>query len=685
MADPVQDDLAIEPIAFSRATGGTVHRQWISPLPVLLGLAATALGVVVVFMLSAKAVRIELTPAPDSVEITRGFSYEVGGRQLMLSGSYSLRATATGHEVLEADFDVGDAADQTVALTFTRLPGILTISTDPVTGAEVFVDQENAGTTPLTFDAISPGLYDISIRAPRYLPYDTDIEIEGKRIEQALDVKLKRGWGNFEFSSVPAGADILVDDVTVAVTPATVELMAGPHAIALRKKGFKQWSTEVNAEAGTDEQMPGISLVVADGTASIRSNPPGANVRIDDVYRGQTPLELVLAPGPDYQLELTRAGFQRLTRPLSIVAENDLQLNLELKPVVGTITLLAEPAGAALTIDGVRRDFQGNGPLTLSLPAREHVITLALDSYATYVGTVTPRPGLAQQLRIRLKTEAEAEAARIPQQIATRIGQELRLVIPGELKMGAGRREPGRRANEIQKDVELTRIFYLGVTEVTNDEFARFDPNHDSGAIGRSLLSQGERPVVNISWDQAVRFCNWLSENDDLSPAYQRNRDGNWELVMPATTGYRLPTEAEWAWSARYSGPVTRFPWGNAMPPPRGSANYADESAAGMVPYHILGYSDTFRGPSPAASFKSNTLGLHDLAGNVAEWVHDYYSADRVTTPLTDPIGPKAGQFHVIRGSSFMHGRFSELRWTYRDYGDEPRPDVGFRIARYIE
>ena len=121
------------------------------------------------------------------------------------------------------------------------------------------------------------------------------------------------------------------------------------------------------------------------------------------------------------------------------------------------------------------------------------------------------------------------------------------------------------------------------------------------------------------------------------------------------------------------------------MPPPRGSANYADESAAGMVPYHILGYSDTFRGPSPAASFKSNTLGLHDLAGNVAEWVHDYYSADRVTTPLTDPIGPKAGQFHVIRGSSFMHGRFSELRWTYRDYGDEPRPDVGFRIARYIE
>lgn len=683
MAEPEQD-LTIEPIAFSRATGSATRRVWIKPLPVLIALVAVALAVAVAFMLSARAVRIEIDPAPETVEITSGISYEVGGRLLMLPGTYRLRATAPGYETLEAAFEVGDAADQTVSMALVRLPGILTLSTNPVTGAEVLIDQQSVGVTPLTLDSVAPGLHDVAIRAPRYLPFDTEIEIEGKRIEQSLDVQLERGWGDFAFVSDPAGADILVDDQVVASTPATIELMAGVHAIALRKSGYKQWSSEVTARAGEDQQLPAVALTVADGSASIRSTPAGANVRIGGVYRGQTPLDIVLAPGPAYELELTRAGFQRLTRQLNIVPENDLQLNLRLAPVVGTITLMAEPAGASLTIDGEPQAL-GDGPLTLSLPAREHAITISLEGYATYEDVVTPQPGLAQQLRIRLKTEAEAEAERIPQLVTTPIGQELRLIIPGELKMGAGRREPGRRANEIQKDVTLTRSFYVGVTEVTNDEFSRFDPNHDSGAIGRSLLSQGERPVVNISWEQAIRFCNWLSDNANLSPAYERDPDGNWVLTTPLTTGYRLPTEAEWAWSARHAGLVTRFPWGDAMPPPDGSANYADETAAGMVPYHVIGYSDTFRGPAPAASFEANQLGLYDLAGNVAEWVHDYYSADRVSVPLTNPTGPGAGEFHVIRGSSFMHGRFSELRWTYRDYGEEPRPDVGFRIARYVE
>ena len=685
MNDGVKDDLTIEPIAFVRATGATTRSPWFKPLPVAVGVVALGLATLVFLMLSAKAVRIELTPAPDTVEITRGFSYELGGRRLMLPGGYSFRATAAGHEVLEADFEVGDAADQTVAYTFTRLPGILTLRSAPVVGAEVFVDQKNVAITPLTMDAIAPGLHDVSVRAPRYLPYDTEIDIEGMRVEQTLDVNLAPGWSNFAFESTPPGADILVDDDVVGTTPMVVELMAGRHSVALRKAGYKHWSSEYTAHAGDDETVPNVMLIVADGTASIRSQPAGANVRINDAYRGQTPLDLVLAPGADYRLELSRAGYEKVSRRFAIVPENDMLLNLRLAPVVGTINLLAEPAGAQLTIDGAPRALPTTGSLRLSLPAKEHTLRLSLEGYAPYEAVVTPRPGLAQQLIVNLKTEAEAEAARIPQQITSALGQELRLVLPGSLRMGAGRREPGRRANEIEKDAVLTRAFYIGVTEVTNDQFAKFDPNHDSGAIGRSLLSQGERPVVNLSWDQAVRFCNWLSENEELSPAYERNRDGQWVLASPATTGYRLPTEAEWAFSARYAGPTSRFPWGDTMPPPANSANYADETAAGMVPYHIVGYTDTFRGPAPAASFDANPLGLHDLAGNVAEWIHDYYSADRVREPLTNPRGPEAGEFHVIRGSSFMHGRFSELRWTYRDYGAEPRPDVGFRIARYVE
>ena len=75
------------------------------------------------------------------------------------------------------------------------------------------------------------------------------------------------------------------------------------------------------------------------------------------------------------------------------------------------------------------------------------------------------------------------------------------------------------------------------------------------------------------------------------------------------------------------------------------------------------------------------------MGGNVAEWTNDYYTIANApaNTTLTDPMGPGKGQFHVIRGSSWAHGTVTELRLSYRDYGNEARNDVGFRIARYLE
>jgi len=153
--------------------------------------------------------------------------------------------------------------------------------------------------------------------------------------------------------------------------------------------------------------------------------------------------------------------------------------------------------------------------------------------------------------------------------------------------------------------------------------------------------------------------------------------------------GYRLPTEAEWALVARYAGnkEPLRFPWGDAMPPTRGSGNYGDESARNLVKYYVAGYTDSYRGTAPGGTFPANKLGMYDLGGNVAEWIHDYYSASTVNKKdvLKDPSGPETGTSRVIRGASFMHGRFSQLRWTFRDYGLDGRNDLGFRIARYWE
>ena len=121
------------------------------------------------------------------------------------------------------------------------------------------------------------------------------------------------------------------------------------------------------------------------------------------------------------------------------------------------------------------------------------------------------------------------------------------------------------------------------------------------------------------------------------------------------------------------------------MPPTSNAGNYADESSANMSAYYISGYNDTYRGTAPVGSFPANNFGIQDLNGNVSEWVNDIYATSSKRGLLIDPIGPKTGDYYVIRGANFTSGRFSELRWTYRDYGKMGRPDVGFRIARYVE
>jgi formylglycine-generating enzyme required for sulfatase activity len=297
-----------------------------------------------------------------------------------------------------------------------------------------------------------------------------------------------------------------------------------------------------------------------------------------------------------------------------------------------------------------------------------------------------PREGLAQELRVRLLTVEEARLAALKPSIRTPAGQELVLLRPGPVTMGASRREPGRRANETLREVNLTRLFYLGRHEVTNAQYRRFVESHRSGSFQDHSLDGDDQPVVNVSWQDAALYCNWLSDIDGLPRFYRQEGD---RIVgsNPVATGYRLPTEAEWAWAARQldvAEPDQRFPWGLNLPPPDRHGNYADRSAAHLVGRTIFGYNDNHIVSAPVGTFPASPIGIYDLSGNVAEWTHDFYEIPD-DQPVTDPLGPTSGEYHVIRGSSWMHGTITELRLSFRDYGSDGRQDVGFRIARYAE
>ena len=679
----MSDNVTIDATPFTRVDAGSKKKKLsLKPVPIVIGLIFILLFLAALFMFTARAVRFNISPIPDHLSVTTGFfNYRLGERFLMLPGDYVIAAELNGYRSLTAPVLVGSDPDQDFDFEMVKLPGMLAIDSIPEIGADVFIDQVLAGKTPLVLDEIEAGLHDISLRTERYLPYESEIVIEGKRLKQELDAELEPAWAEISLSSLPADATIYVDDLESGVTPESIEILEGNRQLKVKKQGYKVWQSELEVVHGQAQQLTEIILIKSDGKISIETSPPSVNVTINEKYRGQTPLSVTLAPGKSYQVLLSKAGYEQISRTIQVEPEEDLSLNLTLNPVVGSIRISVQPPGGELFVDG---NSVGNPSQQLSLTASRHILEIVKEGYSTYSTTVTPQPGLSQQLLVTLQTNDEARVAAIPQTIVTSTEQTLTLILPDKLKMGAGRRERGRRSNEVQKDVVLTKAYYLGIHEVTNKQFATYDPTHDSGVFGRSLLNEDSRPVVNITWEAAVRFCNWLSERDQMPVAYHQ-KNGKWQLISPTTTGYRLPTEAEWAWAARYASTPTRFPWGAAMPPPKGSGNYADESAEGMVPYHIVGYMDSFRGPAPVGTFKVNELGIYDLAGNVSEWISDYYSVELERDQLTDPLGPDTGDYYVIRGSNYTNGRFSELRWTFRDYGSEARRDVGFRIARSVE
>ena len=641
------------------------------------------------FVLTARSVFIDVTPADATVDVVSGFAVQVGPRYLMRSGDFQVQVSAPGYFETLADVQVGAEQAQTHPVELVPRPGLVSVQVldgegMPLSGARVLLDGVDLGLSPLQDVEVPPGTYNLQVQQQRYLDFTTTIDVAGRLQPQAHDVTLSPAWANVSFTTVPAGADIIANGDVLGVTPAQIELLQGAYEITLKRSGYKAWQDDLQVSAGADINLADVTLEAADGLVFIRSVPGNANVTINGEFRGQTPLEVSLPPGQAHDVRLFRTGFNTASRTIRTTAEEEQDITVALDPVTSLVRVIAEPADAELYVDG---ELKGAANQTIELIAATQRIEIRKEGFVAYATNFTSRPGLDQEIRVQLKTEEQARQESIQPVITSAGGQTLHLFNPYPYTMGSSRREPGRRANETLRDVNMEKPFYLSLHPVTNEQFRRFRADHASGTLQGTSLDLPNQPVVQVNWLDAALYANWLSAQESLT-AFYVIEEGAVTGVNADANGYRLPTEAEWEWAARADGQggTRRFPWGDTWPPGPEHGNFADESTAAFLGQYLRGVNDRYAGTSNVGSFAANALGLFDMAGNVSEWVHDVYGAVSGLSSVreTDPIGPDEGRYRTIKGSSWAHGTMTELRPSFRDFGEEPRNDLGFRVARYL-
>ncbi len=644
----------------------------------------------VAFVLLASPINLRFTPDADTVSIT-GFppSFQVGDRHLALPGTYRVEARKEGFKDIDRRIVVEYGTAPLHDLAFQKLDGVLRVTTKPIDGAKVLVDGIERASTPAEIE-VAAGTRDISVTADRYLPESRQLAVEGMGRRQDLEIEMKPAWAEIRISSRPAGAQVKIGSDAVGTTPVVTQVLQGEQDLEVSLAGWKTIRRKLAVKAGVPEALPTFEMERLDGVLALVSEPTGATVTVNGQFRGQTPLSISLVGDRDYQVVLSKSGYENETRSFRIEGERTNRGSIQLQPEYGTVFVTISPPGATLRING---KANGSGSQRLSLQTLPQTLEVDMPGHESQKMAVTPQKGVAKRLDITLKTVGQAMRDKYGRGIVSAGGEKLVLAQftePVAIMIGSPRRDPSRRSNETEYQVELTRSFLISEKEVTNADFKKFKPGHSSGSIQGASLDGADQPVVNVSWEDAARYANWLSSKEGLVPAY-REQGGKVAAVHPLTNGYRLPTEAEWEFVARYEAIARagaqplRFPWGDAATTPAGSGNFAHDGSG--LPLTIPGYVDQYVGSAPVGKFPPNRAQIYDLAGNVAEWCHDYY--DVTLGPSTgikrDPAGPAEGRFHVVKGSSWRTGSLAELRFAYRDYTEKPRDDLGFRVARYVD
>lgn len=538
---------------------------------------------------------------------------------------------------------------------------VLVVSSEPA-DALVRIDGRAVGRTPVEL-VLTPGTYRLQVQHHLFVHANERIELSfGETLEKNLT--LKPGLGTMTLLSNPRGAWVEVDGERLPeLTPTSLTLATGEHEVRMGLAERHAFTEIVSLRVGQTKILIADLDIDPHGSINFSTRPAGGSVEI--VHS-----DIVYAPGVrvpigEYRIRITKRGY--ITQEVDYyVRYGENHYHVVLEQDFGVLALGVDPPNAEVRVTYADLDGKTTRRIRYAPEMRIPVGRVSVRARAMGKRSVVRDVDLTSAgatLHIRLKTLDVRIGRRFRDALKSGgRGPLLVNVPPGEFVMG----DPdGARSERPARTVVLTQPFAVSVNEITMGEYLAF-----ARATGKSLhdrmdLAHRDHPVRRLYWSDAREYTQWLSRQTGKT--------------------YRLPTETEWEYIAR-AGTQTDYYFGDDVNELCRHANFADRSTGEKFKtWDVAECDDGFETVAPVGSLAANAFGLHDVYGNVSEWVLDCGMKSYGGAPSDGSViyqHPNCVS-HGYRGGSWDSDAV-ELRSTYRNASQIGNDDRGLRVLREL-
>ena len=655
------------------------QRFWI-----VLGVSLGVLSIPLLLVLTATVFVINL--APQEAQANATYRTTTAGAMVFGSNVFLFVGGETGLEINAEGFhpyktSLRRSESTSLDVTLVPLPGLANIVVNTSHDVEIKVDGTTMGVGRQLSLELAAGTHEIALSSSRIEPYESTIEVKGFGESQEFVITPIDSTSFLSVNTIPADATIELDGQILANPSVNTSIGIGSHFLVVNAPDHASTVRQFVTKQDDVIDLGTIELDKDPVVVDVETTPSSASLFIHGKYLASTPTTLRLQPNVEHELTIVKPSYVESTTTVFGKPGESIYTQIELVKEQVAVQITSNVI-ADIAVNG---QLRGQTPLNIDVVDNARV-SASRTGYLTETKEIRITDGIEQSLYMELLTPTERKDKDAPDQVQITNDLVLQKFVPRRYIMAVSSEgwSSGQPTNNQKStiNVAITRPFYLSQNEVTVKDFRSFS--------GQSKSESGEErlPITDVTWIQAAEFCNWLSKEHELEPVYVIASRGVLQSVDESALGFRLPTEIEWlaAYANQNDSPGVkeRFPWGSSAAIPRAFGNFAGREASTSLQKVNYEYVDNHASVAPIASYRANHNRIHDLAGNVSEWIHDYYELWPEVDSLTDYTGPKTGLDHVVRGGNFMTAESKDLAFDSRRFLNTKEPTVGFRVARWI-